>query len=105
MDKVKPVRMKTKKYKGFLHVKCPFCGRIRSFCKRVPGSRIRCKCGKSFELKHMVPVWVKCECNGPAYRYLTNRNESMFDIECLSCGAPVCVEWNRKKRVYTRVEN
>lgn len=105
MKRVKAVRPAKRKYKGFLHVKCPRCGRVRSFCKKVPGSYIRCKCGWNFELRDLVPIWVSCECGMRSLRYLTNRDERIFDIGCLNCGAPVCVEWNPKKHVYVRVKN
>lgn len=102
---IQKVRTGKRKYKGFLHVKCPYCGRIRSFYKRVPGSCIHCKCGRNYDLKHMVPVWVNCECGHRPLRYLTNRDERIFDIECLHCGMPVCVEWKPKKHCYTKVQD
>ena len=89
------------KYKGFMYIKCPECGKIKGFNAKKPTDHYHCDCcGERSEFKEpLVPLWVHCEC-GKGYKYLTNMEEPVFDINCLECGAPVTVQWNGKKRVY-----
>lgn len=92
------------KYSGFMHIKCPECGAVKSFCMKQAADHYHCdSCKARSEFgDHMVPLWVHCECGG-RHRYTTNRDDKSFDIECLDCGAPVAVEWNDKKKVYATI--
>lgn len=47
-------------------------------------AHIRCKCGKSF-------------------KYRTNIEEDSITYNCLSCGAPVDLAYNKKARAYQTV--
>lgn len=92
------------KYKGFMYIKCPECGHIRGFNMKKPADHFHCdSCGKRTVFADpLVPLWVFCEC-GKQFRYMTNMDEPMFDINCLECGAPVAVKWNEKERVYETI--
>jgi len=60
-------------------------------------------CGKRSEFeKPLVPLFISCEC-GRRFKYLTNMTESLFDISCLDCGAPVAVKWNEDKQIYETI--
>ena len=92
------------KYKGFLYIKCPVCGKERGLCMKKESDHYHCDgCGKQSEFeKPLVPLWINCEC-GRRFKYLTNMTESMFDINCLDCGAPVAVKWNEDKQIYETI--
>ena len=92
------------KYSGFMHIKCPECGAVKSFCMKQAADHYHCdSCKARSEFgDHMVPLFVHCECGG-RHKYVTNRDDKSFDIECLDCGAPVAVEWNDKKKVYATI--
>lgn len=50
----------------------------------LTSAHIRCKCGKSF-------------------KYRTNIEEDSITYNCLSCGAPVDLAYNKKARAYQTV--
>lgn len=88
------------KFTGFLYVRCEKCGQERGFCAKTPISSCYCReCGGKTELKNMRRVKIWCEC-GSAYRYHTNIQDAAFDMPCLSCEAPVALEWNENKNRY-----
>ena len=84
---------------GFLYLKCPKCGKIKGFCAKTRINHFRCDCGEVTELKHLVPLYMHCEC-GRRSRYLTNMEEQQFDMICYDCGAPVAIGWNENKKQY-----
>lgn len=91
-------------YTGFLHIQCPECGEISSFCAKKPIKEYTCKnCGAHEKLENLTSLYVDCEC-GRHSIYRTNRPEEMFDIACIDCGAPVAVEWNDKKGIYQTIK-
>lgn len=94
----------SKKYKGFMYIKCPECGKIKGFNAKNPTDHYHCDgCGARTEFRDsLVLLWVHCEC-GKRYKYLTNMEEPVFDINCLECGAPITVQWNGKKRMYETI--
>lgn len=93
------------KYKGFLYIKCPECGMVKGFNMKYPSDHYHCdSCGARSEFKdQLVPMWVNCECGG-RFRYMTNMEEPIFDVNCLNCGAPVAIQWNEKKKIYETVQ-
>lgn len=93
----------TRKYKGFLYIQCEKCQEVKGFCPKEPISVNRCKCGYETELKDLVPLWVHCEC-GKRFKYMTNMDEFLFDINCIECGSPVPVKWNKNKRLYETIK-
>lgn len=96
--------MGSKKYKGFMYIKCPECGKVRGFNAKNPTDHYHCDgCGTRTEFKDdLVLLWAHCEC-GKRYKYLTNMEEPIFDINCLECGAPMAVQWNGKKKCYETI--
>lgn len=86
-------------YKGFLIVKCKACGKIKGFCAKTPMTTFRCSCGEETPLSHMRKAYVTCKCGGH-FRYRTNITDEYFDFSCLSCGSPVDMFWNAKKRTF-----
>lgn len=93
------------KYTGFLHIKCPECGNTVSFCTKTGVTGVSCeKCGHKEPFKEpLKQAWVNCEC-GRRSKYLTNRTEEIFDIECINCGTPVAVKYNAKKGIYETIK-
>lgn len=90
-------------YKGFLHIKCPCCGKPFSFNARVLRKEYECNdCHTKLELENLVPLYLNCKC-GRSFRYFTNAEETIFGVSCLSCGAPVAVEYISKKARYETI--
>lgn len=92
------------KYKGFLYMRCPSCGKVRGFCMKNESDRYTCnECGNShvFEAP-LIPMYVRCEC-GSSFTYKTNMDRETFDITCIQCGAPVAIAYNEKKDVFETI--
>lgn len=86
---------------GFLHIKCPKCGKARGLYMKTHPSNFRCKCGAVFPLpEQMTKVYVNCPCCEGAVRYLTNRTDESFTMTCFECEAPVNLEFNERKGRY-----
>ena len=88
-------------YKGFLYIKCPECGTAKGFNSRNGLSGYRCsECGAYTPFTEALKeLYVNCEC-GDRFKYMTNMEEPLFDIQCLNCGNPVAVKWNDKRERY-----
>ena len=95
----------TPKYKGFVYIKCPACGKERGTCFKKESDHYHCDgCGSRSEFERpLVPLWVNCEC-GKRFKYFTNMTDPMFDINCLDCGTPVAVKWNEDKQIYETIK-
>ena len=92
------------KYKGFMYIRCPECGKEKGFFTRQETDHYHCDaCGarRIFE-KPVKELRLECEC-GTRLRYFTNLEEPLFDINCFRCGSPVTVSWNGKKKMYMTV--
>lgn len=89
-------------YKGFLAIQCKDCGMINAYCAKRSSTYYRCRCGGVTEMKNMVNAYAYCEC-GRRSVYQTNTEEAVFDINCISCGCPVTVQWNSKNKCYQTV--
>ena len=93
-----------RKYGGFLYIKCQHCGEVKAFCAKIPTDTYRCKkCGKSTDIGDLSHVNVDCEC-GRHTHYMTNMQEFLFDINCIDCGSPVAVKWDKKRKSYNTIE-
>lgn len=103
-EKKVPLMLSGQGYKGFLYIKCSKCGEVKAFCSKAPLKYCQCGCGNREELHDLVPVYPRCEC-GRTYKYLTNMEDAVFDIDCINCGSPMSVQWNAKKRVYEPVKD
>lgn len=89
-------------YTGFLYIKCHKCGKIRGFCTKGI-TEYRCGCGHITPLHDLKPLYVNCQC-GKNFKYMTNMDSNMFDVNCIECGGPVAVSWNAKKMIYQTIE-
>ncbi len=89
------------RYKGFLYLKCNVCGEVTGFCSAQELAFYRCKkCGKSTLFSTpLKKVYFTCEC-GRNYSYWTNLTDNMFDINCMNCGMPVTVHYDKKDNCY-----
>lgn len=94
----------TTSYSGFLLIRCSHCGDVHAFCARIATNEYRCQnCGGTTPLPDdLIPVYLRCEC-GKHWKYLTNRTEWGFDVNCLACGSPVPVEYRPGKNVYATI--
>lgn len=92
------------KYRGFLYIKCPNCGTVKGFCSKDYTESYHCMaCGTDTEFtEELKPLYVNCIC-GKRFKYMTNMDAGMFDINCINCGNPVAVSWNNKKRTYQTI--
>ena len=91
-------------YSGFLYIKCPGCGEARAFCSKYELTFYKCPdCGTKTPLDNMTPLYINCECGGRS-RYLTNEDEFAFDVNCIECGSPVAVKYNRRKKIYETIQ-
>lgn len=91
-------------YSGFLYIKCPECGEARAFCSKYELTFYKCPdCGTKTPLDNMTPLYINCECGGRS-RYLTNEDEFAFDVNCIECGSPVAVKYNRRKKIYETIQ-
>lgn len=93
-------------YKGFIYWKCKKCGAIRGFCLKKESKGIHCmSCGDDslFE-EPLKPLYAKCEC-GQSFKYMTNMDEEMFDMDCMECGAPIPIKWNAHDMCYQTIKN
>ena len=91
-------------YKGFIYWKCKKCGAIRGFCLKKESKGIHCmSCGDDslFE-EQLKPLYAKCEC-GKSYKYMTNMDEEMFDMDCIECGSPIPIKWNGRDKCYQTI--
>lgn len=94
----------TKGYKGFLLIRCGKCGHVRAFNSKYELNWYKCgECGEETALEELVPLWAQCEC-GRHSRYYTNIDTAMTEVNCITCGAPVAVEWNAKKKCYQTIQ-
>lgn len=89
-------------YKGFLHIKCGSCGKVKGFCVKNHITEHRCECGNVEALVDLKPMYVNCKC-GEQFKYMTNMTDGVISIDCISCGSPVDLELNEKKRVYQTI--
>ena len=92
-----------KTYKGFLLIRCTQCGDLRGFCVKQPISSYRCAaCGGETPLHDLTSAHIRCKC-GKSFKYRTNIEEDSITYNCLSCGAPVDLVYNKKARAYQTV--
>lgn len=99
-----PIGKENDGYGGFLHIKCQYCGKERTFCSKHKIKSCKCKeCGEETKLKDLVQLYTNCECGRKA-AYWTNMTEKAFDVRCVDCGQPVAVMYNGKKNQYETIQ-
>ena len=90
-------------FKGFLLVQCEECGEVAAFCAKRETYGFRCRaCGHETGLENLRSVHLHCKC-GSHFYYKTNLTDESFTHKCLTCGAPVELELNRKGTAYVTV--
>lgn len=101
---VSPSENEPEQYRGFLLIRCEHCGKIRAYCSNYPVTCHKCECGHKTDLHDLKPLYTNCECGQRSY-YRTNIEDPILDVNCISCGAPVAVEWNAKKKSYRTIKD
>ena len=92
--------------KGFVLLKCPSCGRKKSFFLKNYQTFERCNdCGATYDIDRrlMRPVYAKCPSCDNEIRWLTNFGGDRIEVKCKSCGAPIDCELNSKGSAYTTI--
>ena len=84
-------------YKGFLLIQCRKCGKIRGFCTKTIASETFCECGEVTPFHDMKRLTLECKC-GKRFRYMTNVKADTFSYNCLACGSPVDLVYNRAEK-------
>ena len=102
--KAKPSRKKDYEgYKGFLLIRCKECGTEKAYCPKTPTTVFKCReCGATTELEDLRSLWMHCKCGNRSH-YNTNIEDTMAEVNCIVCGAPVTTEWNKKKKMYQTI--
>lgn len=90
---------KTEGRRGFWHVECEACGKVKSFYTKQLIKDYFCECGHCMKLGDMAPAYSICKC-GTSVRYRTNVKDKYISQTCFICGAPIDMEWNEKKARY-----
>lgn len=88
--------------RGFIITQCENCRDTKFFCARTPITSSRCKkCGSDNPLDrgYMRPAYARCKC-GKEFKYLTNATSESISINCISCGAPIDMELNKRCTAY-----
>lgn len=62
-------------------------------------------CGEDtlFE-EELKPLYADCEC-GNHYKYMTNMDEEIFDMECMQCGNPIPIKRNERKKIFETIRD
>ena len=105
MENNKNLTRKPSGYAGFLHIRCEYCGKTKTFCAKHQLSYYGCKeCGKKTDLKDLKQAFINCECGGMA-RYFTNETAELIELNCINCGMPVALKYNAKKKLYETIRS
>ena len=98
-----PSENEPERYRGFLLIRCEHCGKVQAYCSKCLITYHKCECGHKTDLHDLKPLYANCECGQRSY-YRTNIEDPILDVNCISCGAPVAVEWNAKKKRYGTIK-
>lgn len=91
-------------YKGFLYIRCEHCGQVHGYCAKELMTFHKCPdCSGKTKLKNLTHLYVNCEC-GKKWKYRTNMTDFAFDVNCVQCGTPVAVKWNKRAEQYETME-
>lgn len=84
-------------YRGFLLIQCRKCGKLKGFCTKASASETFCECGEVTPFRDMKKATIACKC-GKRFHYMTNVKADTFSWNCLDCGAPVDLVYNRAEQ-------
>jgi len=92
-------------WKGFLIIRCPDCGEVRTFFARDYQTSHRCRCGCEIELADLIPAYVNCGKCGKRLKYRTNiKDDYPVTVNCLDCKAPIDMAVNARGTAMVPVE-
>lgn len=98
-----PPRPHINGHRCFLLIKCNKCGKIKGFCAKEPTTEFWCTCGEKSELpERLTQAILRCEC-GSIWKYRTNATDDVIEYNCISCGAPVDMQYNQKRNRYETI--
>lgn len=83
-------------YKGFLRIRCTRCDKMKSFCTKKRLTGYYCECGGYTDLDDLVEINARCSVCGHTWGYRTNNTDPLDEITCLSCGAPITLERDKR---------
>lgn len=83
-------------YKGFLRIRCDVCGEIRGFNAKKMIRSSWCPCGEYTPLIDLDEIFAVCSVCGHTWHYQTNNTDPLDEIMCLSCGAPITLERDKR---------
>ena len=94
------------RYRGFMYLKCLECGEENGFHMKRESDHFHCNScnARTVFTDPLVPLWMACEC-GKTFKYMTNMEAPMFEMNCLHCGAPVTLKWNERRKQYDTLKN
>lgn len=99
-EEPRKIMQKKAGHRGFLLIKCQECGEIKGFCKKEPITEYRCPCGAVTPLgEELTAAYLRCQC-GSNWKYRTNITDEVIEYNCLNCGCPVDLAYNKKKGIY-----
>lgn len=88
-------------YRGFLILDCEGCGSEYITNARQPMEESVCRvCGHVTRLEEMAAVEMCCPDCGKTWWYKTNSEQADVSASCITCGAVMVSEWDRKLRRY-----
>lgn len=83
-------------YKGFLRIRCTRCDKMKLFCTKKRLTGYYCECGGYTDLDDLVEINARCSVCGHTWGYRTNNTDPLDEITCLSCGAPITLERDKR---------
>ena len=89
--------------RGFLHIECEACGKVKTYCAKTPQKYHRCECGHANDLHDVRAAHVKCNKCGSVFTYNTNIRRDNFTIDCFHCGSPVDMKLGAKGTAFVTV--
>lgn len=70
---------------------------------KEPTTEFWCTCGEKSELPEILTQAIlRCEC-GSIWKYRTNATDDVIEYNCISCGAPVDMQYNQKRNRYETI--
>ncbi len=90
--------------RGFMLIQCQKRGETRAFYTRDNLEEYRCRaCGEYTPLERLGYFIQECPCCEETHRYMTNVQDDVLTLNCISCGAPVDIEWDGRRRHYVTI--
>lgn len=101
---MKPVvvepKSNSKGYTGILHLRCDYCGSVKTFCPTSPIDQFVCpNCNRRTLLKDLFRGEYLCSCGRKTY-FKTNIEKESFDIRCGSCDSLITMYWDQIEGLY-----